>query len=150
MLRSGPKKKCSGCNKNLPASKFHKNRSNTDGYEYICKKCKRVYDRKQYRKPENKERRRNRDLKKRFGIDIKGYNKLLKQQNKCCAICGKPQTKEYRALSIDHNHQTNFIRGLLCSYCNGRLLRYLHDNKKRAIGLIKYLTYALENDKDWV
>uniref|UniRef100_A0A6H1ZY46 Putative recombination endonuclease VII n=1 Tax=viral metagenome TaxID=1070528 RepID=A0A6H1ZY46_9ZZZZ len=92
---------------------------------------------------------RDKHLKKKYGISIKQYNKLLKQQKKCCAICGKHQKNEKRNFAVDHNHKTKFIRGILCTYCNSRLLKYLYDAKKRAIGLIKYLQNAVDNDKDW-
>lgn len=93
----------------------------------------------------------NRDkyLKKKYGISIKQYNKLLKQQKGCCAICGKTEKENKQRLSVDHSHKTNFVRGLLCKFCNSRLLRYLRDSKRHATGLIHYLQSAVDNDKDW-
>lgn len=88
-------------------------------------------------------------LKARYGITPTDYLTLLHSQNNKCAICGKDYRDEKRRLAVDHSHKTKFIRGLLCTYCNSRLMRYLRDNKKRAEGLVKYLTEALRNDHDW-
>jgi hypothetical protein len=46
------------------------------------------------------------------------YAKLLVDQNNACAICGIEATELKRELNVDHNHETNKIRGLLCHHCN--------------------------------
>ncbi|OYV33225.1 MAG: hypothetical protein B7Z80_24695 [Rhodospirillales bacterium 20-64-7] len=40
-------------------------------------------------------------------------------QNFSCYICGKPhgETRGTK-LHVDHNHQTNKVRKLLCNHCN--------------------------------
>ena len=83
----------------------------------------------------------NRDkyLKKKYGISVYQYNKLLKQQKRCCAICGKNQKGERRNFAVDHCHKTGIVRGILCNYCNSRLLKYLGDDIPRAKGLVRYL-----------
>lgn len=102
-------------------------------------------------KTKNKKKRNHRadNLKHRYGITIDEYEILLKTQNDCCAICGKSQDKEKKRFAVDHNHKTGHIRGLLCIFCNSRLLKYTGDDKKRVIGLIKYLQKALSEDKYW-
>ena len=42
--------------------------------------------------------------------------KLYLEQEYNCAICGKKEKN--RKLSLDHNHTTGHIRGLLCQSCN--------------------------------
>lgn len=72
-------------------------------------------------------------LKKSFGISLLEYKEMLKKQKGCCAICGS--FPEKRRLSVDHNHITNEIRGLLCHSCNVAL-GHFEDNidiLKRAI-----------------
>ena len=44
------------------------------------------------------------------------YEAKFKEQNGLCAICEKPDLT--RKLSVDHNHDTNAIRDLLCRRCN--------------------------------
>jgi hypothetical protein len=53
---------------------------------------------------------------KRYKLDMASYNILVKKQNGLCAICGK--NPEKTRLSVDHNHTTGEVRGLLCRQCN--------------------------------
>jgi hypothetical protein len=43
---------------------------------------------------------------------------MLRQQNFKCAVCGVDSKKLPRRLSVDHDHNTKAIRGLLCYKCN--------------------------------
>jgi len=57
---------------------------------------------------------------------INKYNIILRKQNYRCAICYFLPTKDYKfSLSIDHDHASNMVRGLLCNNCN------------RGLGLVK-------------
>lgn len=82
---------------------------------------------------------RDRYLRKKYGISLRNYNAMMRRQKGCCEICGKHQRDENRALAVDHNHKTKQVRGLLCCYCNSRVLKYLGDDDVRARGLAKYL-----------
>lgn len=48
------------------------------------------------------------------------YEALLAAQDGRCAICRSRPVK-YR-LAEDHNHRTGVMRGLLCNWCNHKLL----------------------------
>ena len=98
----------------------------------------------------SKEKKFQYNLKYKFGITPDEYYSILKSQHNKCAVCGKLQDKEKRHFACDHNHKTGCIRGLLCNYCNSRLLRYLRDDKNRAKGLVKYLQRAFQDDTQWV
>jgi len=50
-------------------------------------------------------------------LDPDEYEEIFKRQNGLCAICKKECTRHKR-LSVDHNHNTNIARGLLCENCN--------------------------------
>lgn len=39
-------------------------------------------------------------------------------QDGVCAVCHKPESRKGFRLSIDHDHITEKIRGLLCYRCN--------------------------------
>jgi hypothetical protein len=83
-------------------------------------------------------------LKKSYNLTIEQYNEMLKQQNGVCAICGKEEiTKDslrnVRKLSVDHNHKTGKIRGLLCASCN-HVLGNAKDNIEILLKAIAYLT----------
>jgi hypothetical protein len=64
-----------------------------------------------------------------FGITEERYDEILVSQNGVCAICRRPETIRPRGrpsrLAVDHCHDTNAVRGLLCNVCN------------RAIGLLR-------------
>jgi uncharacterized protein YlaI len=45
-------------------------------------------------------------------------NKLIEEHGNKCAICQKSREVFKKSLSVDHNHKTNKIRGLLCYRCN--------------------------------
>lgn len=62
---------------------------------------------------------RNRDLWRNYTLTVDEYETLYHQQQGLCKICGLPEmTKRFKWLSVDHNHTTNTIRGLLCAHCN--------------------------------
>jgi hypothetical protein len=92
---------------------------------------------------------RNYNLKRKYGISLVEYKRLLKRQKNKCAICKKDQKDEKKFFAVDHNHKTGMIRGILCSYCNSKVLKYLRDDKNKSIGLVKYLIKALKEDKKW-
>lgn len=56
-------------------------------------------------------------LRSMYGITPEQYEQMLSQQGNKCAICKKPFSST-RDTHIDHNHLTNYVRGLLCSNCN--------------------------------
>jgi len=84
----------------------------------------------------------NRDkyLQRTYGITLKQYNTMLRKQRYKCAICGKKSKDSKIAFDVDHDHLRGIIRGLLCRYCNSRVLKYLHDNVVIGKGLVKYLS----------
>ena len=76
---------------------------------------KRIAYRKKYRE-ENKDKAKDYKLKKTYGISLKEYKIMLKQQNYKCALCNKK-----KKLHVDHDHDTGNVRELLCSTCNTKL-----------------------------
>lgn len=83
---------------------------------------------------------------KRYGIDYEGYNKLREKQSCSCAICGKHETKVSQgrattpatALHVDHCHETQVVRGLLCTNCN-IILGKCYDDVSILLKAIQYL-----------
>ncbi len=45
-------------------------------------------------------------------------NDLIKKHGNQCAICKRHRDEFKNSLSVDHNHKTGKIRGLLCFQCN--------------------------------
>jgi len=81
---------------------------------------------------------RKRKLKDNFNITPDEYNKMLQNQNGCCAICGKHFSEFDKSLAVDHNHINGENRGLLCFKCN-ILLGYAEDDIEILRNSIKYL-----------
>jgi len=78
-------------------------------------------------------------LKYYYNLSFKKYNKLLKKQHYKCAIKScKIKYSEKEKLSVDHNHKTNKVRGLLCGKCN-RGIGNFNENIKLLKDAISYL-----------
>lgn len=116
---------------------FNYKRSRT-GKKPWCKECTKVasevYNKKKIEKNPFWYRDRMREykktkpdilknayLKREYGIGLLEYNYLFEKQSGRCAICGIHQSEISRALSVDHNHNTNKVRALLCTWCNSGL-----------------------------
>jgi hypothetical protein len=56
-----------------------------------------------------------------FNLTVDEYDVILAHQGGRCAICGRPPKADKR-LAVDHDHQTGYVRGLLCFLCNRRVL----------------------------
>jgi len=69
---------------------------------------------------ERKARQHDQRVQRVYGLGPGEYQKIYDYQEGLCAICGpttgrKGKTKK---LSVDHDHKTGEVRGLLCSSCN--------------------------------
>ena len=67
-----------------------------------------------------KEAGRNSKYLKKYGITLGMYNAMLVEQSNKCAICKHDQIAGWY-LSVDHDHVTGQVRGLLCYRCNSAL-----------------------------
>jgi hypothetical protein len=100
---------------------------------------------------QNPEYDRKRDLLRKYGVTPEWYDKQFAAQRGHCALCPATsgrQSQPDSLLFVDHDHETDKPRGLLCCRCNVHLgvyekmglwhrmaRRYLriHKNKKGAI-----------------
>ena len=64
-----------------------------------------------------KEEHRARVLMSRFGLTVDAYDAMVNVQGGVCAIC-REQCASGMRLSVDHDHMTGEVRGLLCKICN--------------------------------
>ena len=92
-------------------------RGDGGGYRHICTGCRNKEGREKSATPLGTRARRSILMKHWYGITLEEYDELSAYQNYVCAIClevcntGQP-------LSVDHCHDTNEVRGLLCRRCN--------------------------------
>jgi hypothetical protein len=100
-------------------------------------------DKAQYKRDYNNARYcadKNRDskLRKAYGISLEDYTEMLSEQDGCCAICRRHHSLFRRKLSVDHDHKTGAVRGLLCKDCNTSLGQF-NDDVDTLLTAISYL-----------
>lgn len=141
-------KYCSVCSELLPLDKFYRSSKYKDGYGYRCKDCDKLV-REKSRNGEGgqgtRDGYRRRKLIYNYNISPDTYDILLKEQDNLCAICGTDNpagsgVENTRGLSfaVDHDHETNKVRGLLCNLCN-RALGFLRDSPETVKSAYEYL-----------
>lgn len=78
---------------------------------------------------------RERNFRKKYGITVAEFDAMVVAQRGVCAICGTEGRELHIArtikgdpnLTVDHDHATGAIRGLLCIDCNNLLGRAADD-----------------------
>lgn len=77
-------------------------------------------------------------LRRRYGLTPTEYDEMSAAQGGACAICSGNRSARKCQLAVDHCHDTNVIRGLLCTNCNAGL-GYFADSPKLLMAAIQYL-----------
>lgn len=119
---------CTVCGEEKHRTEFHVRRRTDEEivYHSQCKSCMQEKQKKLKSDPEKKVQydAANREgyLRRTYGITGEQYNQMMEKQNSSCAICNKHQKDSKKRLAVDHNHETGEIRGLLCDYCNHRVI----------------------------
>lgn len=141
-------KRCLRCSIIKPAKDFSKSTHAKDGLQKWCSSCRHehyIRNRKQIRKywkrrlKENPDLNISRHLKRNYGLTKEQFNQMVKNQNGRCAICSATSPGgTYKTWHVDHDHETNKIRGLLCNRCNFAL-GLVKDDIFLLFKLIEYL-----------
>ncbi len=108
---------CNKCNIDKPITKFHHDKRTPNKRRTTCNDCRNHH-------------------KRVTNISSSHRKDLLEEQNNSCAICGINQSDTTKKLSVDHNHETNQVRGLLCNSCNLGLGQFKDS--------VVFLSYAIE------
>ena len=111
-------KLCRACRETLATTNFNKLKCRKDGFNDYCRYCMRVNH-----------------AVKMYGEETRDFFKIENRQCKICHIAITPDTWH-----IDHDHQTNKVRGILCAKCNRGLGAFGDD-----LNLIKSAVTYLEN-----
>jgi hypothetical protein len=70
---------------------------------------------------------RKENLASRYGISVEEFELQLRRQNGKCPIClsdfviGVEEHRLSKSPVIDHDHDRDFLRGILCQECNKNL-----------------------------
>ena len=102
--------KCKRCNEERTIDQFYKNNKST------CKECLKEKTREYKRS--NVGYHRKSMLMKTYGLTLEDFDRMLKEQDYGCAICGSKSSGDSHSFRVDHNHETGEVRGLLCNPCN--------------------------------
>ena len=111
------KQVCNKCNIDKPLVMFHHDKRSPNKRRTTCNDCRNHH-------------------KRVTNISSTHRNSLLEEQNNSCAICGINESDTTKRLSVDHNHETNQVRGLLCNGCNLGLGQFKDS--------VVFLSYAIE------
>jgi len=86
---------------------------------------------------QSREAAHERAVADRYGLAAGDYGRLYAAQSGICAICQRA-TGRTRRLSVDHDHLTGRVRGLLCRPCND-LLGHARDSEAFFLRVLTYL-----------
>lgn len=139
-------KLCKDCQTEKPLSEFYKNNRSKDGLTHYCQPCQTIRIK---RTPNYEANVRQASLKKKYGITLDDYDDLLEKQNGVCGICHlpEPESSRFNYLCVDHDHNTGYVRGLLCYNCNTALGKFMDsiDNLRSAIDYLTKAQTRLDN-----
>lgn len=152
----GTQSRCSTC--------YRKERSCTlcgaefNGVKSLCNRCryessreqrKLNWDRWVAKNPSYLQKRNEAHLKAKYGMTGDDYQLMHDEQNGLCLICNQPETaldrfRKPKRLSVDHDHSTGQVRGLLCARCNPALGLFDEDIDK-LLSAVRYLARFQNN-----
>src|ERR1017187_3652068 len=75
--------------------------------------------------------------KRNYGVTQSWYEEKLKEQDNKCSICQRSFCESLKPV-IDHNHETDEVRDLLCRSCNW-MLGCAYEDSNRLEKAAKYL-----------
>lgn len=129
--------KCSKCNLDKPNKEYFKRLNDRRVRKYFssCKDC----EKKRVNKWQStSEKRLEYKLRHLYNLELKEYYKIYLEQEGKCKICGILESNCTKRLAVDHDHNTNIVRGLLCEKCNQGIGMF-KDNINLLKNAIEYL-----------
>ena len=133
-------RQCKKCKQEKEEKSFYKSSPG------VCISCKRNQNKqwKQDNQQRQKENLRRNSLRRNYGITLEQYEELLKKQDYSCAVCKRHKDEFTKNLAVDHDHHNGQIRGLLCNYCNHRLV-----GRHRDSNLLRKIADYLDQGTGW-
>jgi hypothetical protein len=141
-------KTCTRCKQEKHITDFARLVRKKEARRAMCQECSNLSVREWYSSPEGKEKlkakQRRNSLRMMYGISLEQYDQLLAEQDHRCALCKKHEDEFKINLAVDHDHISGRIRGLLCGYCNRRVLGRHRDGE-----LLRRMADYVEQGTDW-
>lgn len=114
-----------------------------NGYDGRCKVCRKAYHNNWYQQGDNRKKKSDYGKKhylKKYGLTIAQRDQMLVDQKFKCAICNiyLDGSSQRLIASVDHNHTTGEVRGLLCGNCN-TALGLFYESEDTLLNAISYL-----------
>ena len=106
--------------------------------EYWANNRERLNQKKRDRRARSPDATHAEWIRQTYGVTEEWYQAQLALQGYACDICGKRIDPNSRRLSVDHDHATGKVRGLLCQRCNV-LLGYAKDKTGWLLSAVAYL-----------
>ena len=125
-------KKCNNCKKVKDLKDFTFKDKEKDLYRTNCRECDRLVNEKHEKNYRNTTRKL-----KTYNLSQDELDILMEKEQ--CEICN--EKVEGKNKHIDHCHESQFVRGILCHRCNLGL-GHFKDNELRLFSAIAYLRKA--------
>lgn len=146
--------KC-GLTKNITEFRAYKRKTVKSGikdyHEHACKSCRhkqvinnpnRKLTAEKHRASPKGQIAARRNVVARYGLTLEEYDAMVEAADGVCEICKQPEIRMHKGrvkfLSVDHCHNTNVVRGILCDNCNTALGR-VKDSVETLEAMIEYL-----------
>jgi len=117
-------------NRRIEKSEWNRSAKGQEYYRrYDATPHRRAYNRSEHRRSMNK----HSDLMRHYGISLEEFKALKEAQGGVCAICkGPPKGRgaKNKDFTVDHDHDTGKVRGLLCGHCNRGIGMFLDDPQR--------------------
>lgn len=143
---------CPGCEQTKPRDEFYPSRNTLHGLSVYCKDCcykrhdewrlknkKKVAEQARRWRAAHPRAAKDHTIRARYGLPLGSYEKMLSEQGGKCACCGSDNPGGRGDFHVDHCHDTNVVRGLLCHGCNVGIGNFDH-NVERLQAAIRYLS----------
>lgn len=132
---------CTLCGEFKPWSDYPKNKRGFRGHNGQCKKCWSSYVAEWNQLDHAKAARKRQIVRRTYGPDgLAAHDRLLAGAG--CDVCGR----RTRRMAIDHCHDTERVRGLLCKDCN-LILGWVNDDPVRLRALADYVERSMPSMK---
>jgi len=144
--RDGKSYSCKSCNVGKCREYYTANREKLREYgrkryhsDPKWKEQSRINRRNKYKTdPDARKRRLASCRLSKFGITDDEFNRLFVSQGNKCAICRCSEPPNKKSWSVDHDHISGKIRGILCSFCNTGI-GLLRDDDQICLSAHEYL-----------